>query len=164
MVQSDNGAIIGECTTSVGKLLRVKGRVRVCQPTTICDVSPAPKHGRGMRVCVELQAEISLRRPRLVSGDLGSAVGVVGVSGVGCGAAGPVVSPHIAEYGNPCVVQVSAQVVINGPTVFHGDVDARRAAEVNPETFQQWRATLPMAQRMHMVRCAGTGGRRHDRD
>lgn len=42
-------------------------------------------------------------------------------------------------------------MVINGPSVFHGDVDARQAAEVNPQTFEQWRATLPMAQRMHMV-------------
>ena len=69
----------------------VRGQAAACQRpstclparTTICDVSPAPKHGCGMRVCMELQAEISLRRPRLVSGDLGSAVGIVGVSGVG---------------------------------------------------------------------------------
>lgn len=49
-------------------------------------------------------------------------------------------------------LQVSGRVVIKGPTVFSGDADARQAAEVNPQTFAQWRRALPMSQRMHTVR------------
>lgn len=83
VVQSDTGAVIGECSTSVGKMLRVKGRVRggpcfgyrYTFPTPP-PLPPLPRYG--------LQAEIALRRPRLTSGDLGSAVGVVGVSSWRC--------------------------------------------------------------------------------
>ena len=59
---------------------------------------------------------------------------------------------HSASPPPTTLEQVRSSVLIDGPSTILGDREARRAATVNPLSFDRWRRKLPMARRMHMVR------------